>query len=176
MKRSITGFNTRRLKLRGNEQKSAVDRPVERKLLGFSYTANDQKRRIAPKAIARFKRKVRELTRRTRGMSLEQMTKELADYLRGWKAYFGFCQTPSVLGTLDQWLWRRLRAVIWKPFKRGTMRYRKLWERGVKRDLAAHAAGNSRGPWRIANSPAMSIAFPAAYFDSIGLPRTLTVT
>ena len=121
-----------------------MDRPVERKFLGFSFTANGQKRRIAPKAIVRFKRKVRELTCRTRGMSLEQMTKELADYLRGWKAYFGFCQTPSVLGTLDQWLWRRLRAVIWKPLKRGTMRYRKLWERGVKRDLAAHAAGNSR--------------------------------
>jgi RNA-directed DNA polymerase len=176
VKRSITSFITRRLKLRVNEQKSAVARPVERKFLGFSFTANGQKRRIAPKAIVRFKRKVRELTRRTRGISLEQMTKEVAAYLRGWKAYFGFCQTPSVLGTLDQWLRRRLRAVIWKQWKRGTVRYRKLCERGVRRDLAAHSAGNSRGPWRIANSPAMSIAFPTAYFDSIGLPRMLTAT
>ena len=176
VKRSITGFITRRLKLRVNEQKSAVARPVERKILGFSFTANGQKRRIAPKAIVRFKRKIRELTCRTRGISLKQMTNELADYLRGWKAYFGFCQTPSVLGTLDQWLRRRLRAVIWKQWKRGKVRYRKLCERGVKRDLAAHSAGNSRGPWRIANSPAVTIAFPAAYFDSLGLPRMLTAT
>ena len=175
VKRSITGFITRRLKLKVNEQKSAVARPVERKFLGFSFTANGQKRRIAPKAIMRFKRKVRELTCRTRGISLEQMAKELADYLRGWKAYFGFCQTPSVLGTLDQWLRRRLRAVIWKQWKRGTVRYRKLCERGVKRDLAAHSAGNPRGPWRIANSPAMNTAYPPTHFDSIGLPRLLVV-
>ena len=176
VKRSITSFITRRLKLRINEQKSAVARPVERKFLGFSFTANGQKRRIAPKAILRFKRKVRELTYRTRGNSLGQMTKERADYLRGWKAYFGFCQTPSVLGTLDQWMRRRLRAVIWKQWKRGTVRYRKLCERGVRRDLAAHSAGSSRGPWRIANSPAMTAALPTAYFDSMGLPRMLTGT
>lgn len=72
--RRDTGFITRRLKLKVNEQKSAVARPVERKFLGFSFTANGRKRRIAPKAILRFKRKVREQTSRTRGISLEQMT------------------------------------------------------------------------------------------------------
>jgi RNA-directed DNA polymerase len=176
VKQSITGFLSRRLKLQVNEAKSAVARPVERKFLGFSFTANGRKRRIAPKAIMRFKRKVREMTRRTRGVSLEQMTKELANYLRGWKGYFGFCQTPSVLVSLDQWIRRRLRSVIWKQWKRGTVRYRKLCARGIKRDLAAHAAGNPRGPWRVANSPAMNTAFPPTYFDSIGLPRLLTVT
>ena len=174
LKRSITGFITRRLKLRVNEQKSAVARPVERKFLGFSFTANGRKRRIAPKAILRFKRKVRELTSRTRGVSLERMTKDLADYLRGWKGYFGFCQTPSVLETLDRWLRRRLRTVIWKQWKRGTVRYRKLCAAGVRRDQAAYAARNPRGPWRVANGPAMNTAFPVAYFDSIGLPRLLT--
>jgi RNA-directed DNA polymerase len=176
VKQSITGFITRRLKLKVNEEKSAVARPVERKFLGFSFTANGRKRRIAPKAILRFKRKARELTSRTRGISLEQMTKELAIYLRGWKGYFGFCQTPSVLERLDQWLRRRMRTVIWKQWKRGTVRYRKLCARGIKRDLAAHAAGNPRGPWRVANSPAMNTAYPPTYFDSIGLPRLLTVT
>jgi RNA-directed DNA polymerase len=176
VKQSITGFIERQLKLKVNEGKSAVARPGERKFLGFSFTANGRKRRIAPKAILRFKRKVRELTSRTRGISLDQMTKELAAYLRGWKGYFGFCQTPSVLGTLDQWLRRRLRAVIWKQWKRGRVRYRKLCERGIKRDLAAHAAGNPRGPWRVANSPAMNTAYPPTYFDSIGLPRLLSVT
>jgi RNA-directed DNA polymerase len=176
VKQSITGFIERRLKLKVNEQKSAVARPVERKFLGFSFTAKGRKRRIAPKAILRFKRKVRELTSRTRGISLEQMMKQLSIYLCGWKGYFGFCQTPSVLEGLDQWLRRRLRAVIWKQWKRGTVRYRKLCARGIKRDLAAHAAGNPRGPWHVANSPAMNTAFPPTYFDSIGLPRLLTDT
>ena len=171
VKRSITGFITRRLKLKVNEQKSAVARPVERKFLGFSFTPRGPKRRIADKALGRFKRKVRELTSRTRGIRTEQMVKELADYLRGWKAYFGFCETPSVLGTLDKWLRRRLRSMIWKQWKRGTVRFRKLRERGIGRDLAAQTAGNSHGPWRIAHSPALNIAFPKAYFDSLGLPR-----
>jgi RNA-directed DNA polymerase len=175
VKRSITRLLTRRLKLRVNEQKSAVARPVERKFLGFSFTTRGPKRRIAPKAIVRFKWRVRELTSRTRGIRLEQMTKELADYLRGWKAYFGFCETPSVLEDLDQWLRRRLRAVIWTQWKRSRVRFRKLRERGIGEKLAAQTAGTSHGPWRIANSPALHIAFPISYFDSLGLPRMLTV-
>jgi RNA-directed DNA polymerase len=175
VKRSITRLLTRRLKLRVNEQKSAVARPVERKFLGFSFTTRGPKRRIAPKAIVRFKWRVRELTSRTRGIRLEQMTKELADYLRGWKAYFGFCETPSVLEDLDQWLRRRLRAVIWTQWKRSRVRFRKLREGGIGEKLAAQTAGTSHGPWRIANSPALHIAFPISYFDSLGLPRMLTV-
>jgi RNA-directed DNA polymerase len=171
VKRSITSFITRRLKLKVNEQKSAVARPAERKFLGFSFTPNGSKRRIASKALMRFKRKVRELTNRTRGISIQQMTKELADYLRGWKAYFGFCQTLSVLESLDQWLRRRLRAVIWKQWKRGKVRFRKLREHGVGGELVAQTAGSSHGPWRLANSPALTYAFPNAYFDSLGLPR-----
>jgi RNA-directed DNA polymerase len=171
VKRSITGFITRRLKLKVNEQKSAVARPVERKFLGFSFTLRGPKRRIADKALIRFKRRVRELTSRTRGISIEQMARELADYLRGWKAYFGFCETPSVLETLDQWLRRRLRSVIWKQWKRSHVRFRRLSEHGIGRDLAAQTVGSPLGPWRIANSPAMHIAFPLAYFASLGLPR-----
>lgn len=171
VKRSITRFITRRLKLKVNEQKSAVARPVERKFLGFSFTVRGPKRRIADKALARFKRRVRELTRRTRGISIEQMARGLADYLRGWKAYFGFCETPSVLETLDQWLRRRLRSVIWKQWKRSKVRFRRLCERGIGRDLAAKTVGSPLGPWRIANSPAMNIAFPLTYFASLGLPR-----
>jgi RNA-directed DNA polymerase len=171
VKRTITGFITRRLKLKVNEAKSAVARPVDRKFLGFSFTLREAKRRIAAKAIVRFKQKVREITNRTRGISMEQMAKELASYLRGWKGYFGFCQTPSVLERLDQWIRHRLRSMIWKQWKRGKVRFSKLCDRGIGRHLAAQTAGSPCGPWRIANSPALNIAFPITYFDSLGLPR-----
>src|SRR5712671_2432411 len=120
---NVTRFLTRRLKLKVNEAKSAVARPAERKFLGFSFSRNKEpKRRIAPKALLRCKQKIRELTQRTRGISLEQMMKELATYLRGWKSYFGFCQTPSLLQQLDQWIRHRLRSMIWKQWKRGKQR------------------------------------------------------
>jgi RNA-directed DNA polymerase len=174
VKQNITRFITRRLKLKVNEQKSAVARPVERKFLGFSFTLREAKRRIAAKAIVRFKQKVRELTGRTRGISIEQMTKELASYLRGWRSYFGFCETPTVLASLDQWIRRRLRSMIWKQWKRGKVRFARLCARGVNPYLAGTTAGSPHGPWRIANSPAMSIAFPIAYFDALGVPRMFT--
>jgi RNA-directed DNA polymerase len=169
---SITGFITRRLKLKVNAAKSAVARPAERKFLGFSISHGETaKRRIAPKALLRFKLKVRELTGRSRGISVEEMTKELSSYLRGWKSYFGFCETPSVLARLDRWLRRRLRSMIWKQWKRGKVRFRELRQRGIGKDLAAQTAGTRHSCWRLANSPALSRALPTAYFDSLGLPR-----
>ena len=151
-------------------------RPQERKFLGFSFTGGAEvKRRIAPKALLRCKQRVRELTRRTRGIGLEQMTKELASYLRGWKSYFGYCQRPSVLQGTDQWIRRRLRSVIWKQWKRSGVRFARLRQRNVGHALAAQTAGSPHGPWRLANSPALSLALPIAYFDALGLPRLLEV-
>jgi RNA-directed DNA polymerase len=170
VKRSITCFIVRRLKLKVNEAKSAVARPVDRKFLGFSFTgAKQPRRRIAPKAVLRFKQKVGEFTGRTRGVSIERMTKELTSYLRGWKGYFGFCETPSVLESLDQWIRRRLRSVIWRQWKRG--RYARLRQLGAPRALATTTAASSHSCWRMANSPAMSLALPIAHFDALGLPR-----
>jgi RNA-directed DNA polymerase len=155
-----------------NEQKSAVARPWERKFLGFSFTANrEPKRRIAPKAVLRFKEKVRELTGRTRGVKVEEMAEELGRYLRGWIGYFGHCQTPSVLQGLEEWTRRRLRSVIWKQWKWGPVRFAELRKRGVGKDLAAQTAGSAHGPWRLANSPALAFALPNAYFDALGIPR-----
>ena len=173
---SVTGFIRRRLKLQVNEAKSAVARPQDRKFLGFSFTSGTEpKRRVAPKALCRCKQKIRELTRRTRGISVEQMAKELATYLRGWRGYFGFCETPSVLRQLDQWIRHRLRATIWKQWKHGKVRFAKLRLRKIGTDLAARTAGSPHGPWRLANSPALSFAFPIAYFDSLGIPRLFEV-
>src|SRR3989440_1014707 len=114
---SITRFITTKLKLKVNAQKSAVAQPGERKFLGFSFTFNrEPKRRIAPKAVLRFKERVRELTSRTRGISTERMVEELTRHLRGWIGYFGKCETPSVLKGLEEWGWRRMRTATWKQW------------------------------------------------------------
>jgi len=168
---SLVNFIRIRLKLRVNSEKSAVGRPWERKFLGFSFTWNrGPRRRIAHAALKRFKERVRGLTRRTRGVSLEEMVKQVTVYLRGWQEYFGFCQTPSVLQSLDEWVRHRLRATAWKQWKRGRTRFGELRRRGVGKDLAAQTAGSAHGPWRLANSPALNMALPNAYFSSLGLP------
>jgi len=169
--KSLVRFIATRLKLKVNEQKSAVAEPWERKFLGFSFTSGQTpKRRIAPKAVLRFKERVRELTSRTRGVSIDRMAEELARYLRGWIGYFGNCETPSTLQRLEEWTRHRLRSVIWKQWKRGPKRFAELRKRGVGQDLAAQTAGSAHGPWRLANSPALNIALPNAHFASLGIP------
>ena len=168
---SLTRYLLRKLKLKVNVQKSAVARPWQRKFLGFSFTSNGTpKRRIAPRAVERFKDRVRELTRRTRGVSTERMAAELSRYLRGWLGYFGKCETPSMLEKLDYWLRHRLRSAVWKQWKRGSIRFVELRKRDVSRDLAAQTAGSAHGPWRLANSPALHFALPNTYFASLGIP------
>lgn len=172
---SLTRFITRNLKLKVNEAKSAVVQPWECTFLGFSFTSGPEpKRRIAPQAIERLKERIRKLTRRTRTVGLKQMVAELAQYLIGWKGYFGFGQTIDVLKKLDSWIRRRLRCVAWKQWKRGRVRFAELRARGVIKDLAAQTAGSPHGSWRISRSPALSFAFPNAYFKTLGLPSLVT--
>jgi RNA-directed DNA polymerase len=167
-------FIAKRLRLKVNAAKSAVARPWERTFLGFTFTVNRRpKRRVAPKALIRFTRKVRELTRRTRGISAGRMVEQLATYLRGWRGYFGFCQTPSVLSNLDSWIHRRLRCFQWKQWKRGRRRFAELRRLGVGKDLAAQTAGSPHGPWRLSRSPALSFALPGAFWERLGLPRLI---
>jgi RNA-directed DNA polymerase len=166
----IEKFLAKRLKLKVNTAKSAVAKPSVRKFLGFGFTSGrEPRRRIAPQAIERFKTRVRELTRRTGGQSLSQVAKELSRYLVGWRGYFGFCETPSVLYELDCWIRRRLRAIAWKQWKHGRNRFAKLRRRGVGRVMAAQAAGSLRGPWRLSNSPALAKALTNAFLASLGL-------
>jgi RNA-directed DNA polymerase len=173
---SISRFITKKLKLRVNRKKSAVGRPWERKFLGFRFVKREGwKRSIAPESISRFKRRVREITCRSRGVSLGVVVRELARYLIGWRSYFGYCETPSVLVKLDSWIRRRLRSFVWKKWKRGRRRFAQLRALAVGKDLAAQTAGSQHGPWRISRSPALSYALPSAYFEKLGLPR-LAVT
>ena len=122
---------------------ACVNPPQVRKFLGFSFTSGtNTKRRLAPQTVARFKARVQELTRRTRGRSLAQIVKELSVYLIGWRGYFGFCETPTVLRALEQWTRRRLRAIAWKQWKRGRTRFGQLIKCGVDVALAAPTAGS----------------------------------
>lgn len=172
---SISRFITERLKLKVNQAKSAVARPRDRKFLGFSFTNEKQpRRRIAPKAVTRFKERVRELTKRTRGVSLQETVNKLATYLKGWRGYFGFCETPSVLQSLEGWVRRRLRCFVWKQWRRGRRRVRELTRLGVPLELAVCTAGSALGPWRLSNSKALNRALSPSYFTSIGLPSLLS--
>jgi len=168
---SVSRFLTKRLRLKVNASKSAVARAEERKFLGFRISNDGQQRQIAPQALDRFKQRVRELTCRTRGLSLAKLVEELAPYLIGWRGYYGFCQTPRVLKNLDAWIRRRLRMYLWRQWGNGRNRFAELRRRGVPKFNAAVAAGSPTGYWRMSGHPAVQQALRNAYFDSIGLPR-----
>jgi RNA-directed DNA polymerase len=121
--------------------------------------------------VARFKAKVRELTRRTGGISLEERIQRLSRYLSGWREYYGHCETPAVLQDLDSWIRRRLRCVQWKQWKVYKRRKAELLRRGVAKALATTTAWSAKGPWRMCHTPGVQIALPTAYFDALGLPR-----
>jgi RNA-directed DNA polymerase len=177
---SVTRFITQKLKLKVNEAKSAVARPQERKFLGFSSTAGPEGRRaIAPKALDRFKRRIREITRRAKGVSLETTIEELAPYMRGWRSYFGFSETPGVLIYLTRWVRLRLRAALWRQWKTPRRRRAALLELGVRPRLAGNTAGSGLGPWYIAKAKALSVGLSNAYFKVPGaaeLMRPYAVT
>ncbi|MFL9928014.1 group II intron reverse transcriptase/maturase [Paraburkholderia sp. RL18-103-BIB-C] len=142
----LKAFLTGRLKLKVNEGKSAVAQPHTRKFLGFTFSNQVQvKPRIAPKALARFKDRGRELTQRTRGVSVDQLIGTLKRYLTGWRGYFGFCETRRVLHKLEEWIRRRLRCFLWKQWKRSRTRFQELTARGVSRDLAAQTVSSPHG-------------------------------
>jgi len=165
---SVTHFLNTRLKLKVNEAKSAVGRPWERQFLGFSFTSRN-KRRLSLKAVRRFKTRVRELTRRTRGRTIMTIVKELRDYLTGWYTYFGIVETQSPFKELDSWIRRKLRCYLWKQW--GRRGYKELRKRGISVRLAWNTSKSAHGPWRLSRSPGLAIALPGGYFDSLGLPR-----
>lgn len=167
---SVTDFITGWMKLKVNAAKSAVDRPWNRKFLGFSFTVKDRRCKVAPKSLERFREKVRYITRRSRGRSFEQVTRELTRYLQGWKQYFGYAETRRDFKELDSWLRRKLRCLIWKQWGHCSKRYRELCGRGVRRYVAWVTAKSGHGPWRLSRSPAMQTAFRAAWFSALGLP------
>jgi len=162
-----------RLRLRVNEEKSAVARVWDRKFLGYSFwvaPGRTAKLRVAAKALGEFKERVRQITRRSGGRSMRQVVTALREYLLGWRQYFRRADTPGVFEDLDKWIHRRLRAVQLKHWKRGRTIYRELRARGVPDWLAPRAA-RARSWWRLATHGALKTAMPVQYFDALGVPR-----
>jgi RNA-directed DNA polymerase len=162
-----------RLRLRVNEAKSAVARPQDRKFLGYSFwyaRGGAVRCRVAPKALAAMKERVREITARNGGRSMERVIAELRTYLVGWKAYFRLADTPKALRHVDKWIRHRLRLVQLKQWKRGRTTYRELCARGTSPEVAAMVAANTRRWWRNA-SMAIHIALPTSDYDRQGVPR-----
>jgi group II intron reverse transcriptase/maturase len=165
---SVGRFIEDSLRLTVNTRKSAVDRPWNRKFLGFTVSRNGIKLKVADKAIDQLKDRVRELTRRTRGHRIVDIMAELRDTLLGWKAYFGIAEVLSPLRDLDKWIRRKLRCYHWKQW--GRAGYRELRRHGVSRREAWHTAKSAHGPWRLSKTPALALALPARYFERLGLP------
>lgn len=161
------------LKLRINEEKSAVDRPWNRKFLGYSFwvaKGREVKRKVAPKALLKLKARVRDITGRNRGRKLEAVFAELRSYFTGWKAYFRLADTPGVFSDIDKWIRHRLRMVQLKQWKRGTTVYREMKRLGVTEDVARQVAANARRWWKN-SAKLLNTALPNSYYDAIGIPR-----
>ena len=171
---SITHFVETRLKLKVNQDKSAVDRPWNRKFLGYSMTFHKQPRlKVAPESIKRFKGNIRALCRRARGRNLRRFIEELKPVLRGWVNYFRLAEVKGVFEQLDQWIRRRLRCILWRQWKRVYTRARNLMKRGLDEERAWRSATNGRGPWWNAGASHMNQALPKKCFDNHGLVSLL---
>ncbi len=171
---SVTRYLRDSLRLTVNAQKSAVDVPRKRKFLGFTVSRGDARIKVAPSAIDKLKATIRELTCRTRGRRLTDIVQELKTALTGWKAYFGIAEVLSPLREIDKWVRRRLRCYAWKQW--GSAGYRELRKRGVSVREAWNTSKSAHGPWRLSQTPALSLALPARLFRQMGLPELAPAT
>jgi len=168
-----------KLRLRINEEKSAVARVWDRKFLGYSFwvaKGRAVKLRVAARALEEMKQRVRRTTNRNGGRSMEQVTRELGAYLRGWKEYFTLADTPGIFADLDGWIHRRLRVLQLKQWKRGRATLRELRARGLPEWLAHKGAGHGGRWWYAAALGAMHTALPGTYFERLGVPRLAAQT
>ena len=172
---SMTQFIEKKLKLKVNRSKSAVDRPSNRTFLGLSFTVHKQaKIRVPKKSVKKLKAKLKELFREGRGRNLLLFIKErLNAILRGWINYFGVAETKGYAQELDSWIRRRLRAILWRQWKRPYTRYRRLLTAGLNEERARASAWNGKGPWFNAGASHMNAAFTKVYFDELGLVSQL---
>jgi group II intron reverse transcriptase/maturase len=161
------------LRLKINEEKSAVGRPWDRKFLGFSFwvaPGKTVKRRVAAEALGTMKQKIRQITDRNGGRSMKSVFEELRGYLQGWKQYFQLAETPKLFREMDGWIRHRLRMVQLRQWKRGSTVYREMKRLGANEDAARRVAGNCRSWWRN-SSELLNSVLPTSYYDREGVPR-----
>jgi len=165
---SLTRWIGESLWLTVNARKSAVDRPWNRRFLGFTVSRNGLRLKVADQALEKLKDRVRQITSRTRGRRLSDIIAELREPLLGWKAYFGIAEVLSPLHDIDKWIRRRLRCYQWKQW--GRAGYRELRRRGVSVREAWNTSKSAHGPWRLSKTPALALALPVRHFSTMGLP------
>lgn len=171
---SITSFLERRLRLKVNVEKSAVDRPWNRKFLGYSMTFHKRPRlKVAPAVVQRLKAKLRQEFRRGRGRNLGRFIEGLTPILRGWINYFRLAEVKGIFEELDGWIRRKLRCILWRQWKRRYTRFKNLMKRGLGEDRSWRSVSNGRGAWWNAGSSHMNQAFPKRFFDRLGLVSLL---
>jgi RNA-directed DNA polymerase len=168
---SITKYVEKKLRLKVNREKSAVDRPWKRTFLGYSFTAHKEPRlRIPKETIQRFKLKCKQLFRQGRGRNLGKFIKEdLNPVIQGWINYFGKADVKKFAEDLDSWIRRRLRLILWRQWKRCKTRYKKLVAAGLSKERAKTSSVNGRGPWWNSGASHMNDAFRKKFFDNHGL-------
>ncbi|NMB17166.1 MAG: group II intron reverse transcriptase/maturase, partial [Firmicutes bacterium] len=174
---SLTEFLEKKLKLKVNREKSAVDRPWKRKFLGYSMTAHTATRlKVAPESVKRLKEKIKGLFRSGRGRSLQRTIDALTPLLRGWSNYFRHVEVKGTFEELDGWVRRRLGWIIWRQWKRTCTRAGNLMKRGLTEERAWRSATNGQGPWWNAGASHINHAFPKSYFDQLGLVSVFQCT
>lgn len=170
---SITRFLQKRLKLKVNAKKSAVDRPWKRKFLGYSMTSNKQPRlKAAIESVKRLKGKLKEIFRKGRGRNIERLILEnLNPLLKGWVNYFSLSEVKRIFENLDQWIRRKLRCIVWRQWKKPRTRIKQMMKLGLSKERAWKSAVNGRGPWWNSGASHMNQALSKRYFDQYGLVK-----
>lgn len=176
VKQSVTSFLNKRLKLKVNEAKSAVDRPWKRKFLGYTMTADKEPRlRASQASIGKLKDTLRAIFRHGRGRNIGRLiTEELNPVIRGWGNYFSLTRVKKIPEELDFWIRRKLRCIIWRQMKKWKTRMTRLIERGLDKKHARQSATNGRGAWWNAGAAHMNLAYPVTYFNELGLVNLMT--
>ena len=171
---TLTRYLQRRLKLKINREKSAVDRPWKRKFLGYGMTSHRQPRlKVAEASKTRLTGKLRECFREGRGRNLRRFIETLKPILRGWVNYFSLSEVKGIFEELDGWIRWKLRCILWRQWKRFYTRAKNLMHRGMEKNRALKSAGNGRGAWWNSGASHMNEAFPKKFFDELGLVSLL---
>ena len=171
---SVRKFVEGRLKLKVNQEMSAVDRRWMRKFLGFSFTfQKETKVRLATQTVKRLKDKIRQITSRRWGISIDDRIERLRQYLRGWIGYFQLIEAPSILKSLDEWIRRRLRMCLLKQWKKPKTKRKKLVALGIPQEWANLISGSRKAYWRVSNTPQVNKALGLAYWREQGLVSLL---